>query len=70
VLQEQELGVKLESYETVIILLQKTYSFAGLLLNLWWGLESMKIANLTVCLSFEANNGVVNAFTPLVNEVK
>jgi histidine ammonia-lyase len=69
-LREMGENCVLKPYETAIILMQKTYSFAGLLLNLWRGLQSLRIANLTVCLSFEANNGVTNAFTPLVNEAK
>lgn len=48
----------------------KSLSFATLLLGYMKSLQIMKAAYIVTHLSFEAQNGVIAAFTNLVNEVK
>ncbi|CAD8212746.1 unnamed protein product [Paramecium pentaurelia] len=60
----------LSEYDTIIIILTKSLSFATLLYNTHRSLKCIKMAFITTSISFEATNGVICAFTQLVNEVK
>lgn len=48
----------------------KSLSYATMLYFTFKATECMKFAYMTTAISFEANNGVICAYTELVNEVK
>ncbi|CAD8213776.1 unnamed protein product [Paramecium octaurelia] len=60
----------INQYDTIIITMTKSLSFATLLYNTHRSLKCVKMAFITTSISFEATNGVICAFTQLVNEVK
>ncbi|CAD8192312.1 unnamed protein product [Paramecium pentaurelia] len=60
----------ISEYDTIIITFTKSLSFATLLYNTHKSLKYIKMAFITTSVSFEATNGVICAFTQLVNEVK
>ncbi|CAD8113014.1 unnamed protein product [Paramecium sonneborni] len=60
----------ISEYDAIIITFTKSLSFATLLYNTYRSFKCIKMAFITTSISFEATNGVICAFTQLVNEVK